>query len=1632
MRHKSLAFLQPATQPGSLGRLGHFEVLELLGKGGFGIVLKAFDDNLERQVAIKVLGPQLTGNANARSRFVREARAAAAVNNKYVVSTYEVYEQPIPYLVMEYVAGKSLQDRLDQLEPFAPRDILRLGAEIAQGLAAAHQQGLIHRDIKPANILQEERDEGRGARGEGKPAEGGGPGGGLSVLAPRPSPLAPHVKIADFGLARAVDDIGMTQSGMIAGTPLFMSPEQARGEPLDHRSDLFSLGSVLYALCTGHPPFKANKTLGVLKRVCEDTPRPIREINAAIPEALAGLIDRLLVKDPGGRIQTAAEVAELLKQQLAHLDDPAHAGGEITDQLPAESARLNAAVPPTKKVRRRTRLAVACVLLGVVSSLYLGVAQRDKGPSEQTNENEAKDVRGDKPGLEQPHQGPPDAEAERRQALEQKLAAEPGNAARASELADLLLDTTRWTVLKPSAMKSKGGATLTQLDDDSILAGGVQPQCDQYTIDYIVPERMEIRSIRLEALTDDSLPDRGPGRGRGWVTKGGAVRGAGVFGLMRWDLIAKGPGGADSQQTLRFHAAWADHSMNNVPLGLHGAWNISWAGGQDHTSVWALREPVTLEAGTELRSQMGFNNRPHPVWGDQHLGRFRLSVSSDPAAFDREPKRFTARKIIDPWARLAAAYAVNGRIEEAAQAFRKALQRAGGYEARKPIVEAAARFDGVLSALIQRQPDDPQLLLVLARQHAERGKQRLAEKQPAKAQAELEKARAIFTRLPSPPDKWTVLKPVEMKAATGATMELQKDGSVFVHQNQSFKNDTYTLVFQSELKGITGLRLEALADPRLPGGGPGWASNGNFCLNEMTLEATPAQDPDTARRIALRNPSADFNQTEGGGFHVRGAVDGNDSTGWAVHPEFNKDHTAVFDLAEAIGDGQAARLTVRLNQGDRGIDKVLLGRFRLSFTNDATTAQATRVRLDLKDSALVDLYVALGTAYAQQGQTTEAVAAFAEAVPLAADRVGKASIIAAAAPLPGVLEELAERAAGDGRFQADLARHYAERGNAPAAEAARTKARTLFEEKLAKEPENAALAADLAELLLISVAPWDWVVLKPAGTRTESGAKLTLDKDGSILVEAAPGTEPHRVRWQPGPQPVRAVRIETSTDKAPLFNEYQAIAAGMGPSRSGSWRGRFVRLDLSGDNRTINLAELQVFHGEQNIALGKKTRQSSSFDERRIGPERAVDGNTEGNDGNSSYAHTQFETDPWWEVDLGSEQPIDRIVIWNRGGRGEGTQYYTRMKHFRVRVLDRSRKVVFEQVVAKAPSPSTEIVAEALLDTNAEAAGDTQPLIVRLPRGSGKDALARYRVSVATHLADLGSPEEKRLAALKLTDGFAKLAAAYHVIGDQVARDKLEQQLKHHPAAAAGVGDVYAATQDWERASAEYGKAITHQPADVALLIKLAAAYQSTGRTREAVPHLANASAANPRDTLLSLKVAALQAWFGQEKELAATRKRMLALAQGTNNADLANTAAKICSLAPATDKRELEAALALGHTGAKLHRNEWTLLSPGMAEYRSGNYAAADEALIDAGNANPKNRHVPGTAAFYWAMSLFRQGKQDEARQLARAAAASMPPLPRDENNPLAGGANHDDLILWLAYKEAKALFMFDAKPPP
>ncbi|MFO0869316.1 MAG: serine/threonine-protein kinase [Pirellulales bacterium] len=286
-----LSFLAASDNPAMLGRLGEFEILEAIGCGGMGIVLKGYDHQLNRFVAVKVLHPHSALSAAARRRFVREAQAAAAVVHPHVIAIHEVDAQhDPPYLVMPFIPGESLQQRLDRLGPLPIVDVLRIGQQVAEGLAAAHAQGLVHRDIKPANILLERNVD--------------------------------RVTITDFGLARAADDASLTRSGVIAGTPQFMSPEQARGEPVDPRTDLFSLGALLYTLLAGHSPFRAPSPLSVLRRVTDDTPRRLREINADVPEWFEKLLDRLLAKAPADRWESASQVADLLRRCLAHVQHP--------------------------------------------------------------------------------------------------------------------------------------------------------------------------------------------------------------------------------------------------------------------------------------------------------------------------------------------------------------------------------------------------------------------------------------------------------------------------------------------------------------------------------------------------------------------------------------------------------------------------------------------------------------------------------------------------------------------------------------------------------------------------------------------------------------------------------------------------------------------------------------------------------------------------------------------------------------------------------------------------------------------------------------------------------------------------------------------------------------------------------------------------------------------------------------------------------------------------------------------------------------------------------------------------------------------------------------------------------------
>jgi WD40 repeat protein len=325
---ESYDFLVAPRVPGELGRLGSYRVLRVLGSGGMGIVFEAEDPQLQRPVALKVMRPGMACHHQAGQRFLREARSTAAIEHDHIVTIHQVGEdRGVPYLAMQLLRGETLERRLQRDGRLPAAEAVRIGREIAEGLAAAHARGLIHRDIKPANIWLE-------APGDGSSGSG-------------------RVKLLDFGLARAaVEPAHMTQQGIVTGTPAYMAPEQASDGPIDPRCDLFSLGCVLYRMCTGELPFKGTKPLTILWALAVKDPAPPRRLNPEVPPALSGLVLRLLAKDPADRPRSARAVAEALR---------------------AIECDLAAPPSPARRFRRRATLITAvalAALMGVGGALY--------------------------------------------------------------------------------------------------------------------------------------------------------------------------------------------------------------------------------------------------------------------------------------------------------------------------------------------------------------------------------------------------------------------------------------------------------------------------------------------------------------------------------------------------------------------------------------------------------------------------------------------------------------------------------------------------------------------------------------------------------------------------------------------------------------------------------------------------------------------------------------------------------------------------------------------------------------------------------------------------------------------------------------------------------------------------------------------------------------------------------------------------------------------------------------------------------------------------------------------------------------------------------------------------------------
>ncbi len=337
--------LEPPQRDGEIGRLGPYRVLALIGKGGMGQVFRAEDMRLKRSVALKLMKPKLASTPASRKRFIEEARSMAAVQHDNVATIFEVgVEGGVPFMAMELLEGESLKDAFRAGRKFEIDEILRLGKEVASGLAAAHECGLIHRDIKPANIWIQQ------------------PSG--------------RAKILDFGLAIAGNSFDpFVSRGTLVGSPGFLSPEQARNEALDDRTDLYSLGAVLFMMCSGALPLTSGSISGQLIAIICYTPSSLTNLKPETPVALSELIDQLLLKEPKDRPATASEVASRLDQITAESSDN-HTINIVMDSGSAgtSDSRLSSVnhEPVSSTSRSRIWAVFAMILLGCVCGAIYG------------------------------------------------------------------------------------------------------------------------------------------------------------------------------------------------------------------------------------------------------------------------------------------------------------------------------------------------------------------------------------------------------------------------------------------------------------------------------------------------------------------------------------------------------------------------------------------------------------------------------------------------------------------------------------------------------------------------------------------------------------------------------------------------------------------------------------------------------------------------------------------------------------------------------------------------------------------------------------------------------------------------------------------------------------------------------------------------------------------------------------------------------------------------------------------------------------------------------------------------------------------------------------------------------------
>lgn len=339
--------------PAALPTLGKYQLLERLGRGGAAEVFQAFNPVLERTVAIKLLHAHLSEAPDFTSRFLREARLVAQLRHPHIVQVFDFdVDGERPYMVMEFLSGSSLKDRLDEYyrreEHLPLPDVLRLFRDLLDAVGYAHAQGMVHRDLKPANILLDSA---------GRPV------------------------LTDFGIARLLGADRLTATGIAIGTPAYMSPEQGQGGLADERSDLYALGIVLYECLTGSVPFDADTAVAVLLKHIHQPVPPVREVRPDLPAALEQVVLKALAKNPADRYQTAAEMWQALSSVPTEAAPPQESATRSTSTEAASSQPVAAPIAFQRLRQRYSRWLLILVLVIALLSAGYALARRAAAPT---------------------------------------------------------------------------------------------------------------------------------------------------------------------------------------------------------------------------------------------------------------------------------------------------------------------------------------------------------------------------------------------------------------------------------------------------------------------------------------------------------------------------------------------------------------------------------------------------------------------------------------------------------------------------------------------------------------------------------------------------------------------------------------------------------------------------------------------------------------------------------------------------------------------------------------------------------------------------------------------------------------------------------------------------------------------------------------------------------------------------------------------------------------------------------------------------------------------------------------------------------------------------------------------------